>query len=105
MFTSVKFNIITISNTSAVILLCPQPSKELAEQTNKQIALFKKKLPHPGISKLLCVGGTDVKKQISALNAGVSFTFLNRITGYRKTLACSCNEGTIRLSTQMELYV
>ena len=59
------------------LLLILQPSRELAEQTNKQIELFKKKLSHPGISELLCVGGIAVKQQIESLNMGVSSCIIN----------------------------
>ena len=59
------------------VLLISQPSRELAEQTNKQIELFKKKLSHPGISELLCVGGIAVKQQIESLNMGVSSFIIN----------------------------
>ncbi|XP_067930064.1 ATP-dependent RNA helicase DDX1-like [Watersipora subatra] len=48
-----------------------EPSRELADQTHKQVQLFKKKLTNPGISELLCVGGMAVKDQIAALRNGV----------------------------------
>lgn len=43
----------------------------MAEQTNKQIELFKKKLSSPGVSELLCVGGIPAKEQVAGLQRGV----------------------------------
>ena len=50
-----------------------QPSRELAEQTFNQIVKFKKHLDNPEVRELLVIGGVNVKDQIGALNAGVSY--------------------------------
>ncbi|MPC20516.1 ATP-dependent RNA helicase DDX1 [Portunus trituberculatus] len=52
----------------AVVL---KPSRELAEQTLKQVQLFRKHLENPLVRDLLVVGGIPVKDQIAALNKGV----------------------------------
>lgn len=51
------------------LALIIEPSKELAEQTLKQIQIFKKYLPN--IKELLIVGGIPMKDQLSALENGV----------------------------------
>lgn len=48
-----------------------EPSRELAEQTLKQVQLFRKFLDNPVVRDLLVVGGIPVKDQIAALNAGI----------------------------------
>ncbi|XP_063839846.1 ATP-dependent RNA helicase Ddx1-like [Scylla paramamosain] len=48
-----------------------EPSRELAEQTLKQVQLFRKHLENPLVRDLLVVGGIPVKDQIAALNKGV----------------------------------
>ncbi|XP_066593768.1 ATP-dependent RNA helicase Ddx1 [Prorops nasuta] len=48
-----------------------EPSRELAEQTFKQIQSFKKHLKDPVVKELLVIGGVNVKEQISVLNSGV----------------------------------
>nr|XP_045625919.1 ATP-dependent RNA helicase Ddx1-like [Procambarus clarkii] len=48
-----------------------EPSRELAEQTLKQVQMFRKHLDNPVVRDLLVVGGIPVKEQIAALNAGV----------------------------------
>lgn len=49
-----------------------EPSRELAEQTCKEIVKFKKYLSNPSLRELLVVGGTNIKEQISSLqNNGV----------------------------------
>jgi len=58
-----------INNAPQAIII--EPSRELAEQTLKQVQLFKKHLAAPAVSELLVVGGVNVKDQISALNSGV----------------------------------
>merc|ERR1719391_496013 len=58
-----------VNNAPQAIII--EPSKELAEQTLKQIQLFKKHLPAPAVKELLVVGGVNVKEQISALASGV----------------------------------
>ncbi len=54
---------------NAPLALIIEPSKELAEQTLKQIQIFKKYLPN--IRELLIVGGIPIKEQLSALENGV----------------------------------
>lgn len=49
----------------------PKPSRELADQTFKQIQQFKGKLGAPKVKELLVVGGTNVRDQIEALKSGV----------------------------------
>ena len=56
---------------NAPLALIIEPSKELAEQTLKQIHLFKKSIINPSIKDLVIVGGVPVKDQISALDNGV----------------------------------
>lgn len=58
-----------INNAPQAIII--EPSRELAEQTLKNIQMFKKYLEAPAVKELLVVGGTQVKDQIAALNAGV----------------------------------
>jgi len=58
-----------VNNAPQAIII--EPSRELAEQTLKQIQLFKKHLSAPAVKELLVVGGVNVKDQISALNSGV----------------------------------
>ncbi|KAG7172439.1 ATP-dependent RNA helicase Ddx1-like [Homarus americanus] len=48
-----------------------EPSRELAEQTLKQITLFRKHVENPVVRDLLVVGGIPVKDQIASLSAGV----------------------------------
>merc|ERR1719356_367288 len=58
-----------VNNAPQAIII--EPSRELAEQTLKQIELFKKHLAAPAVKELLVVGGVNVKDQIAALNSGV----------------------------------
>jgi len=58
-----------INNAPQAIII--EPSRELAEQTLKQIQLFKKHLAAPAVKELLVVGGVNVKDQVSALSNGV----------------------------------
>lgn len=48
-----------------------EPSRELAEQTQKQIEKFKTKLPHPPIREHLVVGGVSIQDQLKAFKEGV----------------------------------
>lgn len=48
-----------------------QPSRELAEQTLKQVQMFGKYIENPKVRDLLVVGGVPVKDQIAALSAGI----------------------------------
>ena len=48
-----------------------QPSRELAEQTLKQLDLFGKHIENPKVKTLLVVGGVPVREQINALNNGI----------------------------------
>lgn len=56
---------------NAPLALIIEPSRELAEQTFKQVQAFKKHLKMPDIKDLLIVAGTKVADQIDALNTGV----------------------------------
>lgn len=58
-----------VNNAPQAIII--EPSRELAEQTLKQLNLFRGFLENPTVSDLLIVGGVPVKDQIAALNAGV----------------------------------
>jgi ATP-dependent RNA helicase DDX1 len=58
-------------DNNAPLALIIEPSKELAEQTYKQIQLFKKFLKSPPIKDLLIVAGAPLKDQINALEMGV----------------------------------
>ncbi|KAK3861170.1 hypothetical protein Pcinc_032827 [Petrolisthes cinctipes] len=48
-----------------------EPSRELAEQTLKQVQLFRIYIENPKVRDLLVVGGVPVKEQIAALGAGI----------------------------------
>ncbi|KAK7070784.1 ATP-dependent RNA helicase ddx1 [Halocaridina rubra] len=63
-----KPNTIQKNAPQAIII---EPSRELAEQTLKQVTLFRKFLDNPLVRDLLVVGGVPVKEQIAALNNGV----------------------------------
>ena len=56
---------------NAPLALIIEPSKELAEQTFKQIQMFKKNLSNPSIRELLIVGGIPMKEQMAGLERGV----------------------------------
>jgi ATP-dependent RNA helicase DDX1 len=56
---------------NAPLAIILEPSKELAEQTLKQVQNFKKYLKNPTIKELLIVGGVPVKEQIASLKDGV----------------------------------
>lgn len=56
---------------NAPLALIIEPSKELAEQTFKQVQNFKKHLHSPNIKELLIIAGTPLKDQITALENGV----------------------------------
>jgi len=60
-----------VNNAPQAIIL--EPSRELAEQTLRQLQAFKARLPAPGVSELLVVGGqgNSARDQIAALQAGV----------------------------------
>lgn len=57
------------NNAPQAIIL--EPSRELAEQTLKQMDLFGQFVDNPKVRTLLVVGGVPVKDQIKALSAGV----------------------------------
>jgi len=48
-----------------------QPSRELAEQTQKEINNFMKYLNEPVIRTMLAAGGVPIKEQLSDLQKGV----------------------------------
>ncbi len=56
---------------NAPLALIIEPSRELAEQTYKQVQAFKAHLKNPDIKDLLIVAGAKVKDQIEALETGV----------------------------------
>ncbi|XP_065344999.1 ATP-dependent RNA helicase Ddx1 [Cloeon dipterum] len=53
------------------LALVLEPSRELAEQTNRQIQLFTKKLQSPSISTVLVTGGSAPQKQYDQISKGV----------------------------------
>ena len=57
-----------VNNAPQAVII--EPSRELAEQTLNQLAMFQAKLPAPGVSLLLVVGGLPAKEQIAALRWG-----------------------------------
>ena len=59
---------IKLLSTSIIFL---QPSRELAEQTLKEINNFKKYLDAPAIRTMLVAGGIPIKEQLSDLQKGV----------------------------------
>jgi len=58
-----------VANAPQAIII--EPSRELAEQTLKQIQQFKTHLKPPSVTELLVVGGSNINEQINTLNAGV----------------------------------
>ena len=56
---------------NAPLALIIEPSKELAEQTFKQIQAFKRHLNNPTIKEVLIVGGMPAKEQLLMLENGV----------------------------------
>lgn len=66
---SAKEEFKTKPNAPQAIIL--EPSRELAEQTLKQITKFKKYLKDPIIKEALLIGGVNVKDQLAELKSGV----------------------------------
>ena len=58
-----------VNNAPQALII--EPSRELAEQTYKQLQQFKAHLGAPAIKELLVVGGVNARDQIGALQAGV----------------------------------
>ena len=58
-----------VNNAPQALII--EPSRELAEQTCKQLQLFKAHLGAPIVKDLLVVGGSAARDQIAALQAGV----------------------------------
>uniref|UniRef100_A0A0N5A8A6 ATP-dependent RNA helicase n=1 Tax=Syphacia muris TaxID=451379 RepID=A0A0N5A8A6_9BILA len=56
-------------NAPACIIL--EPTKELAEQTNQQIEVFKKNLKDPIVRNVLVVGNVPISEQLKQIAAGV----------------------------------
>ena len=56
---------------NAPLALCIEPSKELAEQTYKEIQTFKRHMSNPHIRTLLITAGVPLKEQIAALESGI----------------------------------
>ncbi len=63
--------VITKRASNAPLAIIIEPSKELAEQTFKQVQIFKKYLENPNIKELLIVGGLAIKDQLASLQDGV----------------------------------
>lgn len=59
--------------SKALMFIAFQPSKELAEQTFKEINNFKKHLEAPVLRTMLATGGVPIKEQLQDLQRGVSF--------------------------------
>lgn len=55
---------------SAPLAVIIEPSKELAEQTLKQIQTFKKHLNNPSIKEVLVIGGVNVLDQLGEISRG-----------------------------------
>lgn len=58
-----------VNNAPQALII--EPSRELAEQTCKQLQLFKAQLGAPIVKDLLVVGGAAARDQIAALKSGV----------------------------------
>eukprot|EP00095_Tigriopus_kingsejongensis_P005808 maker-scaffold716_size107355-snap-gene-0.25 protein:Tk05808 transcript:maker-scaffold716_size107355-snap-gene-0.25-mRNA-1 annotation:"atp-dependent rna helicase ddx1 isoform x1" len=58
-----------VPNSPQAIII--EPTRELAEQTLRQIELFKKFLPAPLLRPHLVVGGVKIQEQLQAIKAGV----------------------------------
>ncbi len=56
---------------NAPLALIIEPSRELAEQTYKQIQIFKKEIKSLDIKELLIVGGTPIKETLASIERGV----------------------------------
>ncbi|KAL6067962.1 ATP-dependent RNA helicase ddx1 [Balamuthia mandrillaris] len=56
--------------SSQCLALIIEPTRELAEQTNQQMALFGKHLPNPRVQTLMCTGGVPMGPILSALKSG-----------------------------------
>ena len=63
--------VMTKRASNAPLAIIIEPSKELAEQTYKQVQIFKKYLENPIIKELLIVGGMAIKDQLASLQDGV----------------------------------
>ena len=63
-----------IQSQVVVIFLDLQPSRELAEQTQKEIKNLMKYLDEPVIRTMLAAGGIPIKEQLSDLQKGVRLT-------------------------------
>uniref|UniRef100_A0A646QIB3 ATP-dependent RNA helicase n=1 Tax=Hemiscolopendra marginata TaxID=943146 RepID=A0A646QIB3_9MYRI len=76
-----------------------EPSRELAEQTLKQIQMFKKYIENPKIRELLVIGGVAAKDQIAALQSGVDI-----VVGTPGRLEDLISTGQLSL-TQVRFFV
>lgn len=81
-----KYEILELDFCFQAIII--EPSRELAEQTLKQIQMFKKHLVPPAVTELLVVGGISINDQVAALNSGIiSRIFLkNRTSSFLSNL-------------------
>ena len=60
-----------------IVILFSQPSRELAEQTLREINNFKKYLDAPVIRTMLAAGGVPIKDQLNDLSKGVRYSLKN----------------------------
>ncbi|KFD57405.1 hypothetical protein M514_01508 [Trichuris suis] len=78
---------------NAPMCLIIEPSRELAEQTDAQMAKFKKYLENPVVRNLVIVGGVAAKDQVAALHSGVEI-----VTGTPGRLEEFISTGQLSLS-------
>uniref|UniRef100_A0A5S6QP29 ATP-dependent RNA helicase n=1 Tax=Trichuris muris TaxID=70415 RepID=A0A5S6QP29_TRIMR len=78
---------------NAPMCLIIEPSRELAEQTDAQMAKFKKYLENPLVRNLVIVGGVAARDQLAALNSGVEI-----VTGTPGRLEEFISTGQLSLS-------
>jgi len=60
-----------VKENNAPLALIIEPPRELAEQTLKQIQIFKKEIDSMEIRELLIVGGTPIKETLERISNGV----------------------------------
>uniref|UniRef100_T1J2C5 ATP-dependent RNA helicase n=1 Tax=Strigamia maritima TaxID=126957 RepID=T1J2C5_STRMM len=87
----------TQQNAPQAIII--EPSRELAEQTYKQIEMFKQCMSNPSIRQLLIIGGVAAKDQISQLKEGVDI-----VVGTPGRLEDLISTGQLSL-TQIRFFV
>ncbi|VDP01604.1 unnamed protein product [Soboliphyme baturini] len=84
---------VRVSSANAPMCLIIEPSRELAEQTDRQIEEFKKNLDNPKIRNLVIVGGVTARDQLSVLANGVDI-----VTGTPGRLEEFISSGQLSLS-------